>query len=359
LGNISWDELLWNPKSKWSDLPWRIDLRRRSTKKRIQIFGALYFSICFLTVALAEEITVSYASLTAAYMDHLVAMDKGYTLEEGLNVKVIRTGGGTATQTLLSGQLHFSSSAGSALSAALRGGLVKIVYTNMSRPTYRLVSNKPEIKTLQDLVGKKIAINTFGDTGHLATLLLLKKYGLDPKSFLFIAVRNEARFPAFVSGSVDAAPLTPRDIAQVSPLKGHVLTDMTKEVQLVWNGVAVSSKLLAENPLLVERFLRAVAKGREFARRYREPTIAIIAKFNPSPAEALALDYDTALGSMTEEGWVADDVLRDEVMTRAELIKATSRPTPAGCLITALSRRSTPSLKRAGSRSFDLNRRYY
>lgn len=298
-----------------------------SVRKALWLGSAFYLCICTGSVS-GEEITVSYASLTAAYMDHIVAIEKGYVLGEGLNVKVMRAGGGTATQTLLSGQLHFSSSAGSALSAALRGGLVKIVYTNMSRPTYRLVSNKPEIKTLQDLVGKKIAINSFGDTGHLATLLLLKKYGLDTKSFLFIAVRNEARFPAFVSGSVDAAPLTPRDIAQVSPLKGHILADTTKEVQLVWNGVAVSSKLLAENPLLVERFLRAVAKGREFARRYKEPTITMIAKHNPSPSDVLSLDYDTVLGSMTEAGWVADDVLRDEIVTRGELIKVAKLPEP-------------------------------
>ena len=296
-----------------------------SVRKVLWLGSAFYLCICTGS-AFGEEITVSYASLTAAYMDHLVAIEKGYVAEEGLTVKIIRAGGGSATQTLLSGQLHFSSSAGSALSAALRGGLVKIVYTNMSRPTYRLVSNKPEIKTLQDLIGKKIAINTFGDTGHLATLLLLKKYGLDPKSFLFIAVRNEARFPAFVSGVVDAAPLTPRDIAQVSPLKGHILADTTKEVQLVWNGVAVSSKLLTENPLLVERFLRAVAKGREFARRYKEPTIAMIAKHNPSPLDVLSLDYDTVLGSMTEAGWVADDVLRDEIVTRGELIKVAKLP---------------------------------
>ena len=287
----------------------------------------LAFSFCLFTgIVFGEEITVSYAALTAAYMDHIVAIEKGYLLEEGLNVKIMRAGGGTATQTLLSGQLHFSSSAGTALSAALRGGLVKIVYTNMSRPTYRLVSNKPEIKTLQDLVGKKIAINTFGDTGHLATLLLFKKYGLDTKSILFIAVRNEARFPAFVSGAVDAAPLSPRDIAQVGPLKGHILADTTKEVQLVWNGVAVSGKLLAENPLLVERFLRAVAKGREFARVYKEPTIAMIAKHTPSPLDVLSLDYDTVLGSMTEAGWVTDDVLRDEIITRGELIKVSKLP---------------------------------
>ena len=169
-------------------------------------------------------------------MDHLVAIERGYMAEEGLSVKIIRSGGGSATQTLLSGQLHFSSSAGSALSAALRGGPVKIVYTNQSRPTYKLMSNKPEIKTLQDLVGKKIAINTYGDTGHLATLLSMKKYRFDAKSFLFIAVRSEARFPAFLSGSVDASPLTPRDISQVGPTRGHAIADLSKEIQLVWNG---------------------------------------------------------------------------------------------------------------------------
>jgi NitT/TauT family transport system substrate-binding protein len=274
----------------------------------------------------AEEIAVSYASLGAAYMDHIVAIEKGYAQEEGLDVKIIKSGGGSATQALLSERLHFSSSAGSALSAALRGGPVKIVYTNLSRPTYKLLSNKPEIKTLHDLVGKKIAINTFGDTGHLATLLLLKKHRLDLKSFLFIAVRNEARFPAFLSGSVDAAPLTPRDITQIGPMRVNTLADMSKEIQLVWNGIAVSNRLLADNPALVERFLRAVAKGREFARRYKAATIAMVAKHTPLPAEALSVDYDTALASMTEEGWITDEVLRDEVTARAELVKAANVP---------------------------------
>src|SRR5919108_1285155 len=261
--------------------------------------GAIVLTIAataFVNPVLAEDITVSYASLGAAYMDHVVAIEKGYALEEGLNVKIIRSGGGSATQALLSGQLHFSSSAGSALSAALRGGPVKIIYTNQSRPTYKLLSNKPEIKTLQDLIGKKIAINTFGDTGHLATLLLLKKYRLDPKSFIFIAVRSEARFPAFLSGSVDAAPLSPRDITQIGPMRVNTLADISKEIQLVWNGVAVSNKLLGENPAMVERFLRALAKGREFARRYKEPTIAaMVSKHTPLPPDALLVDYDTAL----------------------------------------------------------------
>jgi len=291
----------------------------------VSAFSCLF---CF-GAAFAEDISVSYPSFNPFYMDHLVAIDSGYMRQEGLNVEIVKAGGGTATQALLAGRLHFSSSAGSALSAGVRGGAVKIVYTNLSRVSYRLVSNKPELRTLQDLLGKKIAINTFGDTGHLATLLLLKQHRIDPKAVLFVAVRSEARFPAFVSGSVDAAPLTPRDIDQVGRLKGHVVADLAKEVQMVWNGVAVADKFLVENPLLVERFLRAIAKGREFARRYKEPTLAIVAKHSPTPADALVRDYDAALASMTPEGSVPEEVLKAEVATRAEITKVANPPDAA------------------------------
>jgi NitT/TauT family transport system substrate-binding protein len=290
---------------------------KRSRLKQIYPWCLFIFQLLLPPLVWAEEVTVSFASLGAAYMDHLVAIEKGYAAEEGLSVKIIRSGGGSATQTLLSGQLHFSSSAGSALSAALRGGPVKIVYTNQSRPTYKLLSDKPEIKTRQDLVGKKIAINTFGDTDHLATLLLMQKQRFDFSSFVFIAVRSEARFPAFLSGAVDASPLTPRDISQIGSARGYLIADLSDQIQLVWNGVAVSNKLLAENPASVERYLRAIAKGREFARRNKEIAIAIVAKYNPLPAEALSVDYDSALVSMIDEGSVSDDVLRDEIATRA------------------------------------------
>ena len=218
-----------------------------------------------------ENIKVSYAVLSAAYMDHVTAMEKGYFRDEGLNVEVLRMGGGVATPALLSGQLHFSSSAGSSLSAAVRGGPVKIVYTNLSRPSYYLVATNPNIATAKDLIGKKVVINSFGDTGHLSTILYLKKYGINPSSVLFITVgRNEVRLPALMSGAVDATPLAPRELVKLGLQKQKVLADLGKEIQLVWNGVAVSNRLLAENPALVERFLRAIVKGREFARRNRD-----------------------------------------------------------------------------------------
>jgi NitT/TauT family transport system substrate-binding protein len=317
---------------------------------RTRLSGCFILLLAIASPALAlDTIRVSYATLSAAYMDHICAMDKGYLREEGLNVEVIRAPGGVATPGLLSGQFQFSSSASSSLSAAVRGGPVKVVYTNLSRPSYTLVSLKPEISSAKDLIGRKVAINSFGDTGHLSTILYLKKMGVNPSSLLFIAVgRNEVRFPALRSGAIDAAPLVPRDMVALGSQKRVVLADLGKEIQLVWNGVAVSSKLLAENPQLVERFLRGLAKGREFARRYRDETISFISKRDPSTLEAIKVDYEVTKASMTEDGSLPDDVIKEEAATRAELTKVTKPPHISALFDYSITRKNYAQLKAAG-----------
>ena len=295
--------------------------------KRTLQLGFLASMLLYCGLVGAENIVVSLVTPSAAYMDHFVAIEKGYFREQNLSVEYIRAGGGVATPALLSGDLHLSTSAGSALSAALRGGPVKIVYTNLSKPSYKFITTKPEIQTLKDLTGKKIAINSFGDTQHLSLLLLLKKYHIPSTSVLFIAMGgNETRFAAFKTAAIDATLLLPRDVLQVGQPKGAILADIGKEIQLIWSGAATSNKLLAENRGLVERFLIGAIKGREYARRFKDQTIAVVSKYDKSPREGIELDYDATVSSMTAEGSVTDDVLKDEIATRAELTKMSNPP---------------------------------
>jgi ABC-type nitrate/sulfonate/bicarbonate transport system substrate-binding protein len=173
--------------------------------------------------------------------------------------------------------------------------------------------------------------------------------GVNPSSVLFITVgRNEVRFPALRSGAIDAAPLVPRDMVVLKDQEHTVLADLGKEIQLVWNGVAVSNKVLSENPLLVERFLRGLAKGREFARRYRDETVALISKRDPSPLDAIKVDYDVTKASMTEDGSLPDEVLREEVATRAELTKAANAPHPSALFDYSITRKNYARLKVTG-----------
>ncbi|HUK40704.1 MAG TPA: ABC transporter substrate-binding protein [Candidatus Acidoferrales bacterium] len=277
-----------------------------------------------------EKIRFSVAAVTGSYMDEFVAMEEGYHREAGLAVEMIRAGGGIATQALIAGDLHFSTSAGSALSAMLRGAEVKVVYTNIDRPGYQLWSGQPEIKNLKDLIGKKIGVTSRGDTQELSVRLLLRKHGIDANSVVYIPVGfGGTRLAALQTGTVDAVPLGAGDFAQLKQPKGHMLGDTEKEIRFAYVGLAVSSRLLARQPHVVERFLRSVIKGREYARRYREQTISILGKYTQRKREFNEIDYDSTLPVLTAEGWVSDEILKEDVAMRAELVGVTP-PTDYG-----------------------------
>jgi ABC-type nitrate/sulfonate/bicarbonate transport system substrate-binding protein len=236
-------------------------------------------------------------------------------------VEMIRAGGGIATQALMAGDLHFSTSAGSALSAMLRGAEIKVVYTNIDRPGYQLWSGQAELKQLKDLIGKRVGVTSRGDTQELSVRLLLRKHGLDANAVAYVPVGFGAqRLAALQAGSVDAVPLGAGDFAQLKQPKGHMLGDTEKEIRFAYVGLAVSSKLIARQPNLVEKFLRSVIKGREYARRYREQTIAILGKYTQRKREFNEFDYDSTLPVLTAEGWVGDEILKEDVAMRAELV---------------------------------------
>ena len=286
------------------------------------LFGMTLFASAITGTVIAEEkVRFSVAAVTGSYMDEFVAIEKGYHRDEGLTVEMIRAGGGIATQALIAGDLHFSTSAGSALGAMLRGAEIKVVYTNIDRPGYQVWSGKPEIKSLKDLAGKKVGVTSRGDTQELSVRLLLRKHGIDANSVAYIPVGFGAtRLAALQTGNVDAVPLGAGDFAQLKHPKGHMLGDTEKEIRFAYVGLAVYSRLLARQPNLVERFLRAVIKGREYARRYREQTIPILGKYTQRKREFNEIDYDSTLPVLTPEGWVADDILKEDVAMRAELV---------------------------------------
>jgi ABC-type nitrate/sulfonate/bicarbonate transport system substrate-binding protein len=121
-------------------------------------------------------------------------------------------------------------------------------------------------------------------------------------------------------------PLGAGDFAQLKQPRGHMLGDTEKEIRFAYVGLAVSSRLLARQPQLVERFLRAVIKGREYGRRYRDQTIAILGKYTGRKREFNEVDYDSTVPVLTAEGWVGEEVIKEDVAMRAELVAV---PVPA------------------------------
>src|SRR5580765_4115559 len=135
-----------------------------------------------------EPLKVAFAADSAVYAPMFIAIEKGYFADEGLAIEIVKAGGGGATPALLSGDLQYSTSAASALSAMLLGAPLKIIYTNADRTDYELWSTTPEVRALADVVGKTIGVQSRGDTMEIAVRMALQQEGIDPDAVSYVSV---------------------------------------------------------------------------------------------------------------------------------------------------------------------------
>src|SRR5256885_15847116 len=119
------------------------------------------------TAARAEHIKVTYPNLNGSYIFFFTAIDNGYYKEEGFDLEVLESGGGTATAALVSGDVQFSTSGSSAISAIMKGAKLKVLLVGEDRPDWQIWTTKPDVKAFADLKGQQIGVVSRGDTGAI------------------------------------------------------------------------------------------------------------------------------------------------------------------------------------------------
>ena len=204
-----------------------------------------------------ETLRVSFASFGVIYYPHFVAKELGYYRDEGLNVEVIAMPGGLATQALVAGDLHFSTSSGSSLNASLRGIRLKVVYVNLDRPLYKILSWRDDIRKVPDLRGKGIGIASRGDTMEGAANLMLRKYNLDPvRDVIWVALGTGGRVTSLAAKAVDSAVLGFADSLrmQTRGFPVHEVVNIGKEIKMLYTGLAAAEETVVKRPDLVRPF---------------------------------------------------------------------------------------------------------
>ncbi len=296
-----------------------------------------------------RKVTLDNNSNTAIYGPYLVALNKGYYAEEGLDVEIVQSG--AAAAALMAGQVDFTTSASTSLSAILKGADMRIVLTQADRPGLQIWSSQPDIATLGALKGKSLGVISRGDSLEISARLALIKAGIDPESVAFTALgTGSTRLAALQSGAITAAVISTADGAKLkqSGPKGNLLADLAVEVKMLYNGVATSGKLLREQPQVVEAFLRGTLKGREYVKRYKDPTLDVLVKYNGNTREVNEIDYDQVLTTLTEDGSLSEDVQLLDTKVRAHLVDVSAIPPLSQIYDYSLLRRANEQLKQSG-----------
>jgi ABC-type nitrate/sulfonate/bicarbonate transport system substrate-binding protein len=277
--------------------------------------------------AVAQELVkvpVQIPAISPAVSTFALARDRGYYRQEGLDVQLVLIPSALGMQALLGGNIKFSTAGGSGILPILRGAPVKFVFTTFNRPMFWLYA-KPEIRSVENLKGKKVGVSGLGSGPDSLLREILKKHGLEGgRDVVILPVGSgTGRFFALQAGSVDAAMLSvPANLLAQDAGFRELVSFLNEEWIELQGTVNVTDQLLATDPTLVEKFLRATLKGFIHFRDLRAQSIANLARFLRTKEESVARIYDLMRPSLTQEGIVNEEIQRkslEHVVDRAGL----------------------------------------
>jgi NitT/TauT family transport system substrate-binding protein len=227
----------------------------------------------------AENVKIGIPSLTVTTMPLAVAKDQGFFLREGLNVETVLMPAALNIRVLLSGEIQYATTVGSAVVAAVRGINTRVVMCFVDRPLIDLVAS-PDVRSIAELKGKVLGISSRGGLHDVSMRSILLQSGIDPSQVTLLTVGTQgSMFGALKAGRISAGLLNPPHnfIAYRDGLK-H-LAFAGNHVRLPSTGLVTMKETLDRSPEQVRRMTRALTAARAFARENKAATVAILKRF--------------------------------------------------------------------------------
>jgi NitT/TauT family transport system substrate-binding protein len=273
--------------------------------KRTLLLAIALSTFCASATFAADRLRIAYSSISAAYTGIWVAQDAGLFAREGLDSQIIFIGSATQlAQVLVAGDVDIASlGGGPVMAASLSGADLKVIGNNVNKLIFSIHA-KPEIKSLEDLRGKRIAVSRFGSSADVAARAALRKYNMDPSKDVNLMQLGTMSnmFGALKSGAVEASVVSPPTQFMSEKLGFKEIVNIT-EMDLAYPNpsMAVPGDLIRKKPDLIDRFMRAYVRGMHRAKTDRESTIKTLAKYTTiTDTVILNRAYDFYMGNILE-----------------------------------------------------------
>jgi NitT/TauT family transport system substrate-binding protein len=263
-----------------------------------------------------KKVRIAIPAITTTATSHFVAKEMKYWQEEGLDVELVLMRAATSVTAVVSKNVDFTTLGGGALLGILRGLPLRLVFATFNRPHYAIYA-RPEIRSLQDLKGKKVGVSSLGSgPDSLLQELLNKRLSGGVKDVTILAVGSGGeRVMAFKRGFVDAAILTPMDQILVEEAGFRELFSFIKEGGYVDlpNSLIAQEEMIKTNPVLVEKVVRGNLKGLLYFRENRTGTSKILSRVLHINEPDAGRFYDAIRPSATEDGTASEEEQRGSI----------------------------------------------
>jgi NitT/TauT family transport system substrate-binding protein len=277
----------------------------------------------------------------------LIAQDKGFYEQAGLNVEIgPGKGSGSTAQIVASKAAQFGFADGFVVGNSVSKGMsIRMVAGIFRRnPTAVVVLDESDIRTPKDLEGKTVAIPT-GATQFQQWPAFVKGCGLDASKIRVVNIDPAGSPPALITGQVPAIAGYAQGYVPSVEIRGNkkarILWYADCGVNAVSNGIIVHNDLVKEDPELIRAFIAATIKGFLYGRGHLDELTATVKKFSEATVPAISrreaeLSFNTWVTPNTAGkplGWMADKDWQ-ETVTVLKQYGGVTAPLEAGDLYT-------------------------
>jgi NitT/TauT family transport system substrate-binding protein len=289
------------------------------------VVAASEHALCAEKASKLTPVRIAYVSRSILDMPYVIARDRGFFREEDLDVEFIFMKAIQTVQAMLAGGVDFGTATGTAISAAVNGADVRVVFALTDKPSFDMIA-LPNITNVQQMRGKKLGISAPGSLTEILArqILLVNKIPLDQVTMLPLGT-SDVTYIALKAGTIDATMLqVPQNfIAQEEGYRKIAAgADVYRAVQ---GGLTTTKTVITERPEVVTKVIRATQKGLRLIRNDKKFTVDFI----KGPFLDLGKDrdkyadrvYDTALQFYLPSGVVDEKLQREMIATAAQRVK--------------------------------------
>jgi NitT/TauT family transport system substrate-binding protein len=225
---------------------------------------------------------VAWTSFASNMSGTWVAQEESLFRKNGLEVELVHIASTSrAIQTMLAGELAYTYMDGrNSVQAALKGADVVILAGVANRLVFSFMA-RPEIKSFNDLKGKKIGITRIGSSTHSVTLWVMNRVGLKPEEYQMLQLVDVPNiFTAIVAGQIEAGALSPPTNFRARKAGLTELMDLTKEgPEYVSVAIGSTRSFVKANEEMTRRFIRGYSEGVSFLKANKAAGIRAIQKY--------------------------------------------------------------------------------
>ncbi len=310
--------------------------------------GALGFPAIVRAAAPKEKVAVAVgAEHSLVYLPWDVAKALGYFDQEGLDVELTYTKGGSEAATALaSGSVEYSGNAmDHAIAAAERGKALVMIADFMDQPGVAVVvrpGDREKYKSFADFKGKTLGVTSIGSGTHVLAQWMAHRAGLGRDDIKMVGVgAASTMISALAGGQVDGAIGTdPYVTTLIKTGRGAQWTGLytagdTRRTlgfgSYCFTGALTRAEVIQKNPERTQKIVNALVRAHKYMATHTSAQIAAALpdEFRGGTAASdWAASYSHSRPSFTQHGEIALDGVRAVIETNGYFLGQPAKVDP-------------------------------